>query len=104
MPVVDGHLDVADRPVAGQRAGAQPGQVDAVPVGHDRAADQRLDRRTRDAGVRLVWYVYPKKRSIHVFTSPIESTVKGLDDVVDGGDVLPGFRFVVRELFDRAGG
>jgi Uma2 family endonuclease len=50
------------------------------------------------AGVRLAWFVYPKSKSVHVYTS---ETIERLntDDTLDGRDVLPGFQLVVRNLF-----
>jgi Uma2 family endonuclease len=51
------------------------------------------------AGTRLAWVVDPKTRTVRVHTAPQESVVLGLEDVLDGGDVLPGFRLPVRELF-----
>jgi len=52
------------------------------------------------AGTRLAWVVDPKTMTVRVHTAPRESVVLGLDDVLDGGDVLPGFRLAVRDVFD----
>jgi Uma2 family endonuclease len=54
-----------------------------------------------DAGTRLVWFVDPRKMSIRVYSSHSESIILGLNDHLDGGAVLPGFRMAVRELFER---
>lgn len=54
-----------------------------------------------DAGTRLVWVLEPRQRRIRVFRSREDVTILGEDDVLDGGDVLPGFRAPVRELFSR---
>jgi hypothetical protein len=43
------------------------------------------------------------ERAVHVYTSPDALRRLGEDDVLDGGDVLPGFRLAVREWFGRAG-
>jgi Uma2 family endonuclease len=51
------------------------------------------------AGVRLVWEIDPLGRTANVYTSPTDVTALGLDDTLDGGDVLPGFRLPLRELF-----
>ena len=51
------------------------------------------------AGVRLVWYIDDRDRSVRVFTSPDDVRTLGPDDPLDGGDVLPGFALVVRDLF-----
>jgi Uma2 family endonuclease len=54
-----------------------------------------------DAGVPLVWYVYPETRTVRVFTSPDEAVTLGVDGTLDGGDVLPGFRLPVARIFER---
>jgi Uma2 family endonuclease len=67
---------------------------------------REMDRKLRDyfkAGVRLVWYVDPKKRTARVYTSVNRSTLLREDDTLDGGDVLPGFRLRLRDWFDEAG-
>jgi len=51
------------------------------------------------AGVRLVWYVNPQKRQVEVFTSAETSCVVAHDQMLDGGEVLPGFELDLRELF-----
>lgn len=56
------------------------------------------------AGVRLVWYVYPKTREAHVYTAPDQQVVLGEQDALDGGDVLPGFRLELKALFAEPGG
>jgi Uma2 family endonuclease len=52
------------------------------------------------AGSRLAWVVEPKTQSVRVYTSPDTFVVLSLDDTLDGGRVLPGFRLLVRELFE----
>lgn len=52
-----------------------------------------------DAGVELVWYVDPRKRTVTVFTSSDERVVLKAAQMLTGGDVLPGFEVKVRELF-----
>jgi Uma2 family endonuclease len=67
---------------------------------------REMDRKLHEffkSGVRLVWYVDPKKRTARVYTSPKHSTLLVEDDFLDGGDVLPGFRLSLREWFDEAG-
>jgi Uma2 family endonuclease len=51
-------------------------------------------------GARLVWYVYHRPRKeVRVYTSPQDCSVLAADQMLDGGDVLPGFRLELRELF-----
>ena len=54
-----------------------------------------------DAGVPLVWYVYPEDRTVRVFTSPDEAVTLGLDGTLDGGALLPGFALPVARIFER---
>jgi Uma2 family endonuclease len=55
-------------------------------------------------GTRLVWYIDPAKRTAQVFTSESEvTTIRETDGVLDGGDVLPGFRVSLKDVFDNAG-
>jgi Uma2 family endonuclease len=55
-----------------------------------------------DAGVRLVWYLYHQKRFVRAFTSPKRSTEVGLDQYLDGRNVLPGFRVTLQAVYDGA--
>jgi Uma2 family endonuclease len=55
----------------------------------------------RRAGVRLIWYIDPAARTATVYTPDGRSEVLDANGVLDGGDVLPGFSFVLRELLDR---
>jgi len=55
------------------------------------------------AGMRQVWVVYPRQSKVYVYTATTAVHVLALGDDLDGGDVLPGFRLAVRELFEQAG-
>jgi Uma2 family endonuclease len=50
-------------------------------------------------GVRLVWYVDPKTRTVKVYTGVGRKVVLSEDQTLDGGDVLPGFALPLREIF-----
>lgn len=52
-----------------------------------------------EAGVRLVWVVYPRRQLVDVFTSPDAIRVVRRDGELDGGIVLPGFRLKLADLF-----
>lgn len=63
---------------------------------------QEMRRKLKEyfaAGVELVWFVSPQKRTVEVFTSPGKSTVLSEGQTLSGGEVLPGFKLKVRELF-----
>ena len=51
-----------------------------------------------EAGVRLVWVVDPKKSRAVVYRSLTDVREVGLDEYLEGGDVLPGFRCRLREI------
>ena len=55
------------------------------------------------AGVRLVWYVYPDPREVHVYRSPGQPTVVKHADTLDGDDVLTGFTLPLEDLFTEPG-
>src|SRR5438046_967769 len=49
--------------------------------------------------VRLVWLIYPRKRLVEVYTSPKEKQMIREGQLLDGGQVLPGFSLRLSELF-----
>ena len=51
------------------------------------------------AGVRLVWFIDNRSRSVAVHGADGAARLLGEGDVLDGGDVLPGFAIPVAELF-----
>jgi len=66
------------------------------------AAMRRKVAEYLDAGVRLVWVVHPRRQTIEVFhPGDTRPTILGIDDTLDGEDVLPGFTLAVRSLFER---
>ncbi len=52
-----------------------------------------------DAGSHLVWVVDPSRRQVTVYRADGSQALLGVDDILDGGDVLPKFVFAVAELF-----
>ena len=66
---------------------------------------EEIDTKLTDyfnAGVAMVWVLFPDSGRVYVYTSPKQ--VEGLErtDVLDGKDVLPGFRLPIDELFQAA--
>lgn len=55
-----------------------------------------------DAGSRLVWVVDPEVRTVTMYRSRREIRILGEDDELDGGEVLPGFRVRLAEVFAPA--
>lgn len=52
------------------------------------------------AGTPLVWTVYPRTREVLAFTPDGKSQTFGENDTLEFPAVLPGFRCVVREIFE----
>lgn len=66
---------------------------------------QEMERKLREyfeAGVKLVWYVYPQTRTVRVYTAPERVLELGVDQTLHGGDVLPGFSIQIRDWLQRA--
>jgi Uma2 family endonuclease len=63
---------------------------------------REMDEKLHDyftAGARLVWYVDPPPQTIQVFTSPTASRTLTVGQMLDGGNLLPGFQLDIRDLF-----
>ncbi|HWP38413.1 MAG TPA: Uma2 family endonuclease [Gemmatimonadales bacterium] len=52
-----------------------------------------------NAGTRLAWLVDPHSRTVRVFEPKRPTRVLRIGDVLEGGNVLPGFSLSVTELF-----
>jgi Uma2 family endonuclease len=52
------------------------------------------------SGVRLVIVIDPSKQSAAIHRSVTEVLDIGIDDALDGGDVVPGWTLPLRELFE----
>lgn len=53
------------------------------------------------AGVKVVWYIYPKTETIYVYTSPKNIKVCEGDDVCSAAPGLPDFEFPARAIFKK---
>ena len=94
----------ADRvPAAGVPRGFWPGAPDlAVEVLSASNRPGQVRRKVRDylkAGTRLVWVVDPERRTATVYRRDVSSERVDADGVLDGEDVLPGFRLALREVW-----
>ena len=68
--------------------------TDSIAEVHDKA------RMWRSYGVPLVWAVYTNPRSIDVHRADGSITTLYEDDVLDCGEILPGFSVPVSDIFD----
>jgi Uma2 family endonuclease len=52
-----------------------------------------------EAGAQAVWVINPKQRGVTVYRSVTDVTRVSEGDELDGGEVVPGFRCKVSEIF-----
>lgn len=77
----------------------------AVEVVSRRNTKGEIHRKLRDyflAGVQLVWVIHPRTETAEVYLAPDRKKRVGKSWLLDGGDLLPGFRLPLPELFARA--
>ena len=75
--------------------------IEVVSKGNTRREMNRKLDEYFQAGVQLVWFVFPKKRTVRVYTSPDSSTLFAEGESLDGGDVLPGLKLPLVDIFAR---
>jgi Uma2 family endonuclease len=79
-----------------------PGFAVEVVSPTDRARDiRRKVNQYLRAGTLLVWVVYPDEKFVDVYQPGQDTHTARIDDILDGGDVLPGFKLVVKDVFAR---
>jgi len=78
----------------------------AVEVLSDSNSDEEMDEKLGDyfaSGCRLVWIIDPPTQTAMIYTRSEEglelSQTLTIDDVLDGGVVLPGFQLPMKQLF-----
>lgn len=54
------------------------------------------------AGVQLVWVVFPSEEQVYVYESPTQVHILTRSAELDGGKVLPDFRLPLSALFEEA--
>jgi Uma2 family endonuclease len=75
--------------------------AEVVSKGNTRAEMKRKLEEYFAAGVRLVWFIYPKTQTAVAYSSPTSKQDIGAEGKLDGGDVLPGFALPLAKLFSR---
>jgi Uma2 family endonuclease len=90
-------------PSTGMPDGFWPGPPDlAIEIrspGDRRATIQAKVADYLARGVRLVWVVDPKAKTVTVHRGQSPPVSLGVDDVIDGSDVVPGFSCRVERFF-----
>ena len=86
---VQGYLEVAPELV-----------VEIVSPSDQQQAVNEKTRMWLDLGVSMAVEVRPAERAVTVHRPGVPAVTLTGDDVLEGGDVLPGFRLPVSEIFD----
>jgi Uma2 family endonuclease len=94
---VPGHA-IPDDPIAGLVPDLA---VEVLSKGNTKKEMQGKLRDYFIAGVKLVWFVDDRKRTVQVFTAPDQGTTRTEEDSLDGGTVLPGLTLPVKQIFAR---
>jgi Uma2 family endonuclease len=89
---------------AGEVEGYWPGAPDlAVEVISPNDTYTQVEEKVADeyleAGTRAVWVLNPRRRTVTIYRSLTEITILTEQDGLEGGDVVPGFRCPVSEIF-----
>jgi Uma2 family endonuclease len=74
----------------------------AVEVAGDSQSSSLLARKALEylsAGSQMVWVIDGQAELVMVFTPPNQLRILGAEDVLDGGELLPGFTCAVSEFF-----
>lgn len=75
--------------------------VEVLSESNTRAEMERKLREYFFAGTKLVWIVDPIQRIVDVYTAPDHFTRLKEGEILDGGDLLPGFELPLDRLFAR---
>jgi Uma2 family endonuclease len=75
--------------------------VEVLSEGNTKAEMARKVREYFEAGVIVVWLIDPKKRTARVFSDVEKALLLRADQLLEGGDVLPGFVLRLSDLLDR---
>jgi Uma2 family endonuclease len=80
-----------------------PGAPDlAVEIVSPSNAQNEIDARLKDffsSGTKLAWIIHPEEQFVQVCHSPTDRTLLHTQAVLDGEQLLPGFRFPIADLF-----
>ena len=87
----------------GRPAGYWPGPPDlAIEIISPNDRYTEVDEKVADwlaAGTQMVVVVNPRNRSVKVHRSPTDVVTLTMEDTLDGGDVVPGWRMPVADIF-----
>jgi Uma2 family endonuclease len=107
--IVSGEKYIPDVAFVSKRRQPEPSDEAYNPIAPDLAVEV-LSPSNDDSEMRIkivnyvragttVWVFDPNKKHVEVYSPHHSPRVIGLDETLDGGDVLPGFTLPVREIF-----
>lgn len=85
----------------GYWVGAPDLAVEVVSPGDTVQEVEEKVRKWLEAGARMVWVARPRLRTITVYRSLTDIVVLTEKDTLDGGNVVPGFRIAVADIFSK---
>lgn len=99
--VVEFDLPVAiDVPTQAIIPSSIPFQVDISPNSYDEyERNLRIKIFNYLAAGTVVWVIVPEVKEIEVYTPGKPAKILNMTDILDGGDVLPGFKLTIKSLF-----
>lgn len=97
--------------ISSERIAAAKGELTFAPGAPDLCVEVLSKKNTRREisrkleeyfrhGARLVWVLDHRKETAEVYSSPVDPLLVQASDRMDGGGVLPGFQFILAELYD----
>jgi Uma2 family endonuclease len=75
--------------------------VEVLSIGNTELEMARKRHEYFGAGVRVVWLIDPRGRTVRVYSAPEEFTTLTADATLEGGVVLPGFSLPLQDLFGQ---
>lgn len=73
--------------------------IEIVSPSQSRAEASDKAVRWLDAGVQVVWLIWPAKRRVQIHTGEVDISTLGPDDTLTCAELLPGFELALSELF-----
>lgn len=73
--------------------------IEVLSLGNTRSEMARKRREYFQAGVRLLWMIDPRHRTVAIFTAAESVTIATQHERIDGGEVLPGWEVDLQKLF-----
>ncbi len=65
----------------------------------DKVVDIRKKRAIYRTARILLWEIYPEDRTVDVYVPDQPVRTYGIEDTVDAGDLLPGFKLALKDIF-----